>query len=101
MLLAYAAEPLPSFVVEDSIVGLGAVFQQTPFFRISSPPSEVILPPETAVVRVTSDMATVVSSGTVGSLHPCTKIAREMKLRNTQKVEFFFIMIFYYFFICY
>jgi len=41
--------PLPSFVCEPAIVGLGEVLQQTPLSVIVPPPSEIILPPDVTV----------------------------------------------------
>ena len=70
MLLEKSAEPVPSLVLESAIVGFAEVLQQTPFSVMSPPPSEVIVPPDTAELRVMPVIATVVSSGTVVFLQP-------------------------------
>jgi hypothetical protein len=52
MELLNAPTPVPSEVLELFIVGLGEVFQQTPFSVIAAPPSEVIVPPQSAELKV-------------------------------------------------
>ena len=49
--------------VLSEVVGLSLVFQQIPFVIMSAPPSDVIVPPEMAVVAVTSVIGVVVIEG--------------------------------------
>jgi hypothetical protein len=51
-LLVKLPVPVPSVVLESLIVGFSVVAQQVPFAVIAPPPSDVIFPPETAVVKV-------------------------------------------------
>jgi hypothetical protein len=44
--------PVPSFVLALLIVGVAVVAQQVPLAVTAAPPSSVILPPETADVKV-------------------------------------------------
>ena len=64
MLLMKAPVPVPSDVLLLLIVGLADVDQQTPLAVIETPPSDVIFPPETAVVDVREVIAVVDKAGT-------------------------------------
>ena len=59
-LLVKLPVPIPSVVMELSTVGPVVVAQQIPLTVIAAPPLEVIVPPETAVVRVIDEGAVVV-----------------------------------------
>jgi hypothetical protein len=61
MLLTKPPVPVPLDVFGFAIVGLAVTAQQTPLSVILPPPSEVMLPPETAVDSVIEVAATVVS----------------------------------------
>jgi hypothetical protein len=57
-------DPVPSDVfVDKAIVGFIDVDQQTPRPVIEEPPSEVILPPDVAVVAVIDEIDVVVNVG--------------------------------------
>ena len=59
--------PVPSVVREFVMVGPEVIAQQTPLAVIAPLPSEVIFPPEAAVVNVTEVIAVVVSvASTIG-----------------------------------
>jgi hypothetical protein len=58
-----APVPVPSEVNELVIVGAVVVAQQTPFAVMAAFPSDVIFPPEAAVVKVIAVTAVVVSEG--------------------------------------
>jgi len=60
---AWLKVPVPSDVLELLMVGAAVVAQQMPFSLIAAPPSEDILPPEEADVRVIAETAAVVSVG--------------------------------------
>jgi len=60
-LLANRPVPVPSVVFESEIVGLAVVLQQTPLTVTDAPPSEVIFPPEKALVCVISLIDVVVT----------------------------------------
>ena len=51
---------VPSVVWEPVATGFGVVAQQIPLTVIKAPPLEVIVPPETAVVKVIEVIAAVV-----------------------------------------
>jgi hypothetical protein len=55
--------PVPSEVWLPLTVGFWLVLQQTPLAVIAAPPSEVMLPPEVAVVAATSLTLSVVTVG--------------------------------------
>jgi len=59
--------PVPSDVWLPEMVGLAAVLQQTPRAMMEEPPSEVMFPPELAVVCVTLLAAVVVSTAPPGT----------------------------------
>jgi hypothetical protein len=63
MLLEKAPVPVPSDVFELLMVGDAVVAQQIPFSDIAAPPSDDMLPPETAVVNVIDVTAAVVRVG--------------------------------------
>jgi hypothetical protein len=50
-----------SAVLLSAVVGFRLVLQHTPLAMIAPPPSDVMLPPETAVVDVTEVAAVVVN----------------------------------------
>ena len=50
-------------VILSAMVGPVVVLQQTPLPVTSDPPSDVILPPLTAVVEVIEDMGVVINEG--------------------------------------
>ncbi len=56
--------PLPSVVQLSPVAGLDDMLQHTPLAVTGAPPSEVMLPPQVAVVEVMAEMASVVSVGT-------------------------------------
>jgi hypothetical protein len=56
---------VPSVECESVVEGFAVAPQHTPLTVIKAPPLEVIVPPETAVVRVIEVIAAVVSVGTV------------------------------------
>ena len=60
--------PVPSVVLEPLIVGFTIVAQQIPLAVMDPPPSTVILPPVTAVVKVIEVAAVVVRVGTATGL---------------------------------
>ena len=65
MLLVKDPAPVPLVVFESEISGRGfELLQQTPLEDTGTPPSKVILPPDTAVVCVIPVTGEVVSSGT-------------------------------------
>ena len=67
MLLAKVPVPVPSDVlVLKAVVGPDVVLQQTPRTVTVAPPSEVMFPPEVAVVDPMALAATVLSTGAVG-----------------------------------
>ena len=69
MLLVNAPVPVPLRVlVVKAIVGLIVVLQQIPLAVIVAPPSEVMFPPDVAVVAVMVDAAVVVSVATFAPL---------------------------------
>ena len=49
-LLKKVPVPIPSEVLLSEVVGVGEVLQQTPLSVTDDPPSEVIFPPDVAVV---------------------------------------------------
>ena len=59
---------VPSVECEPVIEGFVVVPQQIPLTVIKVPPLEVIVPPETAVVKVIEVTAVVVSVGTDGAV---------------------------------
>ena len=61
-------DPVPSVVKELEVVGPVVVAQQTPFAVIVAFPSDVISPPEIAVVNVTEVTAAVVRVGTASGV---------------------------------
>lgn len=71
MLLPNEPMPEPSLVFESATVGFSEVLQHTPRAVTEDPPSEVILPPEDAVVEVRPEMAVVVIAGKVA---PAVKV---------------------------
>jgi hypothetical protein len=59
--------PVPSVVREFVMVGPEVIAQQTPLAVIAPLPSEVIFPPDIAVVHAIEEIAVVVSvAGTIG-----------------------------------
>ena len=69
MLLVNVPVPVPSTVlVANAIVGLTVVLQQIPLAVMVAPPSEVMFPPDVAVVPVMFDAAVVVSVATIAPL---------------------------------
>ena len=58
--------PLPSVVLELLVVGFDVVLQQTPLAVTVAPPSDVTLPPQTALVEVIEDTELVIIVGVVG-----------------------------------
>lgn len=68
MILENAPSPVPSIVCESAITGLAVDPQQTPLALIDTPPSEVIFPPETAVVEVIIVICAVVNVAGDGSM---------------------------------
>ena len=67
MLLVKLPAPDPSVVlVLNATVGAADVLQQTPRAVIVEPPSEVVTPPDTAVVELIAVIAFVTRTGTVG-----------------------------------
>jgi hypothetical protein len=56
---------VPSVVFELAVVGAAVVAQQMPLVVTVPPPLEVILPPETAVVKVIEVTPVVVSVGMI------------------------------------
>ena len=58
------AVPDPSEVLLFAVVGFAVVAQHTPFAVTEEPPSELMFPPDTAVVEVIEDAAVVVRTGT-------------------------------------
>jgi hypothetical protein len=54
MMLVKLPVPVPSEVLESAVVGAGFVLQHTPREVTAEPPSELIFPPDTAVVAVIS-----------------------------------------------
>ena len=62
-LLAKEPVPVPSDVLLSAIVGFWFVLQQTPRAVTSEPPSDVISPPDDALVDVTADAVVVVNVG--------------------------------------
>ena len=71
MLLTNEPVPVPSLVFESATVGFNDVLQHTPRTVTDEPPSDVILPPEDAVVEVRPDVAEVVIAGKVA---PAVKV---------------------------
>ena len=66
MLLVNDPLPVPSTVlVVNAIVGLAVVLQQIPLAVMVAPPSEVMFPPDVAVVVVMLETTVVVSVGKV------------------------------------
>ena len=57
--------PLPSVVLELLVVGFDEVLQQTPLAVTVDPPSDVTLPPQTALLEVIEDTELVVTVGVV------------------------------------
>ena len=55
--------PVPSVVLELLVVGFDVILQQTPLAVTVAPPSEVTLPPHTALVVVIEDTPLVVNVG--------------------------------------
>lgn len=55
--------PVPSVVLVLAIVGLSAVFQQTPLAVMVAPPSFEIVPPDTADVEVMAEGEVVIRIG--------------------------------------
>ena len=64
--------PVPSLVLASEVVGCGFVLQQTPRTVTGTPPSEVTLPPQVAVVLVINDTLAVVTMGRVAEVINCT-----------------------------
>jgi hypothetical protein len=65
MALVYSPVPVPSLVLLLSIVGLGAVFQHTPFAVIDEPSLLLMTPPELAVLGMMLTTVEVVRTGTL------------------------------------
>ena len=65
ILLVKLPVPLPSLVLELSVVGFDVVLQQTPMAVTVAPPSDVTLPPQRALVEVIEDTEFVVTVGVV------------------------------------
>jgi hypothetical protein len=59
--------PAPSLVLLSAIEGVESVLQQTPRRANVAPPSEIIIPPHSAVVCVISLTAAVLTTGTCAS----------------------------------
>ena len=68
ILLVKFPVPLPSVVLELLVVGFDEVFQQTPLAVTVAPPSDVTLPPQTALVEVIEDTELVVIVGVTGEV---------------------------------
>jgi hypothetical protein len=60
--------PVPSAVFVSPVVGLPVVFQHTPRAVMGAPPSEVIFPPEEAVVGFVVELLKVVNTGKVADV---------------------------------
>ena len=67
-LLVKLPVPVPSVVLELLRVGASVVAQQTPLAVTAAPPSEEILPPETAELSVIDEAAVVVRTGATAEL---------------------------------
>jgi len=63
-LLVKLAVPVPSVVLKSPMVGFKVIDQQAPFEVMVVPPSELIFPPDTAVVCPIEAAVTVVREGT-------------------------------------
>jgi hypothetical protein len=63
MLLVKMPDPVPSVVWLSAVVGFAEVLQHTPLAVTPAPPSDVTLPPESAVVEVMPEIAVVVTVG--------------------------------------
>ena len=59
---------VPSLVCDPENEGLCEVLQHIPLFDTVAPPSEVIFPPDAAVVRVMAEAAVVVNEGAIGKV---------------------------------
>jgi hypothetical protein len=81
ILLVNVPVPPPSVVLFSVIVGEMPVLQQTPLAIIVPEPSEVIVPPEVAVVPVIFDIAEVVNVGAASFLHEWKITVRMNKLK--------------------
>jgi hypothetical protein len=81
MVLANTPDPVPSVVIESGyiVLGLAFVLQHTPRAVIAFPPSEVILPPDTAPVVVLSVTATVVITGNTNRTGESSLMQEETK----------------------
>ena len=64
---------VPSVVLEPDIVGFDVIAQQIPLTVITSPPLEVIVPPDAAVVDFIEVTAAVVSTGSCAA--PVIKVS--------------------------
>ena len=60
--------PVPSDVLLSPVVGLALADQQIPFAVTGAPPSEVIVPPDVADVKVISEIAAVARVGTTSAV---------------------------------
>jgi hypothetical protein len=63
ILLVKLPVSVPSEVLSSAVVGLAAVFQQTPRAVTEAPPSDVTFPPLEPLVAIIEDMAVVVTVG--------------------------------------
>ena len=68
MALVKEPVPVPSDVLLFAVVGFCAVLQHTPFAVTVAPPSDVIFPPDAAVVCVTEEAAVVLGTGTAADV---------------------------------
>jgi hypothetical protein len=75
--------PEPSVVLEPVIVGFPVVPQHTPLAVTSAPPSDVRLPPDTALVWVIPETLTVLRTGIVGLfLQDCIVAIRPIEIKT-------------------
>jgi hypothetical protein len=88
--------PAPSDELASLIVGSCSVLQQTPLAVTSAPPSEVIFPPETALLTVTPLIGTVDKTGRSGFfLHEITDnepVKRIIRKNVEYEMKLFFIL---------
>jgi hypothetical protein len=79
---------VPSVVLLSATVGVEFVLQQTPRAVMDAPPSEIILPPHSAVVSVIPLIVDVVTMGTVGlsGLVPVSSSSPQPPANRTVKI---------------
>jgi hypothetical protein len=78
-LLVKLPVPLPLVVLELPVVGFDEVLQQTPLAVTVKPPSDMTLPPQTALFEVIEDTELV---DTIGEAPPITYIDRISEADN-------------------